>query len=238
MPKPKRKTFVEEEQEKLPFLQKHHFSRIKFTHNQLAFFNLISGNTIVTCTGPAGTAKTFIACYAALDHYAKGLCKKIVLVKPAVESGDALGFLPGTLQEKIAPFMESYVSNMKKIIGEEKLNELVEKGIIEMKSLSHIRGATEDDSFMIIDETQNSDLRQIMLFVTRMGSSSKIVACGDTTQYDMFKRKKEFAIFIRIMEGIKGLEHFQFSREDIVRNPMLIEITDKYEKYKAENGMD
>jgi phosphate starvation-inducible PhoH-like protein len=238
MSKTQRKRASLEEQEKLPLLQRQHFNPIKFTHNQLAFFNLIKENTIVTCTGPAGTAKTFIACYSALDHYAKGICKKIVLVKPAVESGDALGFLPGSLQEKIAPFMESYVSNMKKIIGEEKLAELVDKGVIEMKSLSHIRGATEDESFMIIDETQNSDLRQIMLFVTRMGKDSKIVACGDTTQYDMFKRKKEFAIFIRIMEGVKGLESFQFSREDIVRNPMLIEITDRYEQYKAENGIE
>jgi phosphate starvation-inducible PhoH-like protein len=221
-----------------PLLEKQDFKHIKFSHNQLKFFNLIRDNIITTCTGPAGTAKTFIACYSALDHYSKGNCKKIVLVKPAVESGDALGFLPGTLQEKIAPFMESYVSNMEKIIGKEKLELLILSGVIEMKSLSHIRGATEDDSFMIIDETQNSDLRQILLFVTRMGKNSKIVCCGDTTQYDMMKRKKEFSIFIRIMAGIKGLESFEFMREDIVRHPMLIEITDRYEKYKSENNIE
>ena len=113
----KKQINLTEESVKLPILEKQDFNHIKFTHNQLKFFNLIGENIITTCTGPAGTAKTFIACYTALDHYAKGLCKKIVLVKPAVESGDALGFLPGTLEEKIAPFMESYVSNMEKIIG-------------------------------------------------------------------------------------------------------------------------
>jgi phosphate starvation-inducible PhoH-like protein len=221
-----------------PLLTKQNFSPIKFSHNQLQFFKTIADSTITTCTGPAGTAKTFIACYSALDHYIRGAIKKIILVKPAVESGDALGFLPGSLHEKIAPFMDSYISNMEKIIGKENVSTLINKGVIEMKSLSHIRGATEDESFMIMDESQNSDLRQIILFVTRMGKDSKIVICGDTTQYDQFKRRKDFAIFSRIMEGVKGIGKFEFGREDIVRNPMLIEITDRYEKYKSENGIE
>jgi phosphate starvation-inducible PhoH-like protein len=233
----RKKNFISQEPQ-LPLLQHSDFKRIKFTKKQLEFFNSIKENTIITCTGPAGTAKTFVACYSALDHYARGVCKKIILVKPAVESGDALGFLPGSLQEKIAPFMDSYVSNMEKIIGKENLSRLVDKGIIEMKSLSHIRGSTEDESFMIMDETQNSDLRQMMLFVTRMGSDSKIVMCGDTTQWDMAKRKRDFSIFSGILEGIKSVEKFRFEREDIVRNPILIEITDRYEKYKAENNLD
>jgi phosphate starvation-inducible PhoH-like protein len=234
----RKKPALEEVKEQAPLLHKQDFKHVKFTHKQLQFFNTIKDNIITTCTGPAGTAKTFVACYSALDHYTRGACKKIVLIKPAVESGDAVGFLPGTLQEKIAPYMESYVSNMEKIIGKEKLQELIVKEVIEMKSLSHIRGATEDDSFMIIDETQNADLRQIILFVTRMGKESKIVACGDTTQWDMAKRKREFATFIEIMSGIPNLENFEFSREDIVRHPMLIEITDRYEKYKVEKGLD
>lgn len=221
-----------------PLLTKQDFKHIKFSHSQLTFFKTMTDNTITTCMGPAGTAKTFVACYAALDHFVRGACKKIVLVKPAVESGDPLGFLPGTLQEKIAPFMDSYISNMEKIIGKENVLNLISKGVIEMKSLSHIRGATEDDAFMIMDESQNSDLRQIILFVTRMGSDSKIVICGDTTQYDQYKRRKDFSIFSRIMDGIKGVKMFEFTREDIVRNPMLIEITDRYEKYKSETGLE
>jgi len=239
MAKTKRKTSLPEElTQQLPLLQKTDFKHIKFSHNQLRFFNTIKENTIVTCTGPAGTAKTFVACYSALDHYTRGACKKIVLVKPAVESGDALGFLPGTLQEKIAPFMDSYVSNMEKIIGKEKLAALVEKGIVEMKSLSHIRGTTEDDAFMLMDESQNSDLRQLMLFVTRMGRDSKIVICGDTTQYDMYKRRKDFATFANILDNVPSVTKFEFLREDIVRNPLLIEITDRYEKYKSENNLE
>ena len=235
----KRKTEkLEEPSVQAPLLTRQQFNPIKFSHRQLSFFKTIAENTITTCTGPAGTAKTFVACYSALDHYARGACKKIILVKPAVESGDPLGFLPGTLQEKIAPFMDSYVSNMEKIIGKEAVSALVAKGVIEMKSLSHIRGATEDESFMIMDESQNSDLRQIILFVTRMGKDTKIVICGDTTQYDQYKRRKDFAIFARIMDGIKGISTFEFSREDIVRHPMLIEITDRYEAYKAENNIE
>jgi phosphate starvation-inducible PhoH-like protein len=221
-----------------PLITKQNFVPIKFSHSQLNFFKTMTDSTITTCMGPAGTAKTFIACYAALDHYAKGACKKIVLVKPAVESGDPLGFLPGTLHEKIAPFMDSYLSNMEKIIGKETVSFLISKGVIEMKSLSHIRGATEDEAFMIMDESQNSDLRQIILFVTRMGRDSKIVICGDTTQYDQYKRRKDFATFSKIMKGVNGVGIFEFTREDIVRNPMLIEITDRYEAYKAEQGME
>ena len=205
---------------------------IKFTDSQKRFFNTINENVITVCMGPAGTAKTFIACYTALNALVTEQCKKIVLVKPAVESGDALGFLPGSLQEKIAPFMDSYLSNMEKIIGKENVARLVEKEIIVMKSLSHIRGATEDNSFMIMDESQNSDLRQIILFITRMGSDSKIVLCGDTTQYDQLKRRYDFAKFAEIMNGVNGIEKFEFTRADIVRNPLLIEITDRYEKYK------
>lgn len=234
----KRQRKVDEPLVIAPLLSKNDFNHVKFSHRQLDFFNTIRDHTITLCTGPAGTAKTFVACYSALDHYSRGVCKKIVLVKPAVESGDALGFLPGSLQEKIAPFMDSYTSNMEKIISKEKLHLLIDKGVIEMKSLSHIRGSTADESFMLMDESQNADLRQIVLFVTRMGKDSKIVICGDTTQYDMHKRRKDFGTFSEILQGINQVESFAFDRADIVRNPLLIEITDRYEKYKSENNLE
>jgi len=222
----------------ITLLQKNDFKFIKFTTNQLKLYKIIQENIIVNVTGYAGTSKTFLSCYAALDAYSKGTIKKIVLVKPAVEAGDQMGFLPGSLDEKIAPFMDSYLSNMEKIISKEKVLLLIEKGVIEMKSLSHIRGSTEDESFMIMDETQNSDLRQIMLFVTRMGKDSKIVICGDITQYDNAKRRKDFTIFSTMLEGLEGVKSFAFSREDIVRHKLLIEITDRYEKYKNENNLN
>ena len=238
MQKPSKKKSLPQEAIVVPVLQLSVFYHIKFSKNQLKFLNTIKKNTITMCTGPAGTAKTFVACYAALDHYVRGECKKIVLFKPAVEAGDPLGFLPGTLQEKIAPYMYSYISNMEKIIGTENLKSLVDKGIIEMKSLSHERGATEDNAFMLLDETQNSELSQIILFVTRMGKDSKIVIAGDTTQYDLYKRRKDFGIFSDIVKDIDNVEKFEFSREDIVRHPILIEITDRYEKYKSENNLE
>lgn len=236
--KRKEKNLQEKITENECLLKRSSFKNIKFTHNQLNFFNTIKENTIISCFGPAGSSKTFTACYAALDHYLNGIVKKIILVKPAVESGDALGFLPGSLQEKISPFMDSYFSNMEKIIGKDNLKILLDAKIIETKSLSHIRGSTEDDSFMIMDETQNSDFRQIILFVTRLGRDSKIVMCGDTTQYDLQKRKRDFRKFIEMISGIEKIDHFEFTREDIVRNPILIEITDRYEKYKIDHGMD
>lgn len=227
-----------EEQSYSPIITKSSLRPIKFTHSQLNFLKSIDKNIITTCTGPAGTAKTFVSCFYALDQYIKGNCKKIVLVKPAVESGDSLGFLPGTLQEKIAPFMASYISNMEKIIGKETLGILINRGVIEMKSLSHERGVTEDDSIMILDEAQNSDLRQIILFVTRMGKDSKVVLCGDVTQWDEKKRRKDFLIFNDIMEDVPGVGMFAFDKSDIVRHKILIDITDKYEKYKADNNID
>lgn len=229
-----------EEVEKVysPLLTKSSLKPIKFTHSQLKFLKTIEQNYITTCTGPAGSAKTFVTCFYALDQYIKGTFKKIVLMKPAVESGDSLGFLPGSLEEKIAPFMASYITNMEKIIGKENLGILMNRGVIEMKSLSHERGVTEDETLMILDEAQNSDLRQLILFTTRMGKDSKVVICGDTTQWDIYKRKKDFVLFNTIMEGVEGISMFSFTRQDIVRHPLLIEITDKYEKYKAENKLD
>lgn len=234
----KRRSEENEEQSYSPIITKSSLRPIKFTHSQLSFLKSIERNTITTCTGPAGSAKTFVSCFYALDQYIKGNCKKIVLVKPTVESGDSLGFLPGTLQEKIAPFMASYISNMEKIVGKETLGMLMNRGIIEMKSLSHERGVTEDDSIMILDEAQNSDLHQIILFVTRMGKDSKVILCGDVTQWDERKRRKDFLTFNDIMEDVPGVGMFSFDRSDIVRHKILIDITDKYEKYKADNNID
>lgn len=229
---------VEAIKEVAPVLTRKSLKQIKFTQSQLTFIKTIDSNYITTCTGPAGSAKTFVSCFYAIDQYIKGNFKKIVLMKPAVESGDSVGFLPGTLQEKIAPYMESYVSNIKKIIGTENYNNMLAQGVIEMKSLSHERGVTEDDSIMILDEAQNSDLRQLILFTTRMGKTSKVIICGDTTQWDEKKRRKDFLTFNKIMEGTEGIGLFSYTREDIVRHKIIIEITDRYEKYKIDNNLD
>lgn len=221
-------------------LTKSDFKHIKFTHSQLKFYKTIKDNFLTVCTGPAGTAKTFVACYAALDMIREGgEINKIVLARPAVESGENLGFLPGTVDEKIAPYVEGYTSNMEKIIHSEKLKQLIGKKTIIMEPLAFMRSKTYDNTILILDEAQNADLRQIMLVTTRMGNNSKIIICGDVTQWDIEKRKKDLLTFTdEIIKDIDLMEHFEFTREDIVRNPILIKLTDKYEQYKIDNGID
>jgi phosphate starvation-inducible PhoH-like protein len=223
-----------------PILSNSDFNTIKFTDSQLKFFRSISDNFLTVCTGPAGTAKTFVACYAALDLIKKGEQKRIILARPAVESGENLGFLPGSVDEKIAPYMEGYTSNMEKILkSKEKIKLMIDKKIIDMQPLAFMRSRTFDDSILILDEAQNADLRQIMLVVTRMGQNSKIVICGDITQWDIKSRKKDLLTFNeKIAKGVANCSSFEFTKEDIVRNPILIELTDKYEKYKEENNLD
>lgn len=229
-----------EETEKPSVLERGDFRPLKFTTNQSNLYKLIKQNFLTTCIGPAGTAKTFISCYAALDLLQEGSFKKIILARPAVESGENLGFLPGSIDEKIAPYMEGYISNMEKILNStDKIKFLITKKIIDMQPLAFMRSRTFDDTILILDEAQNCDLRQIMLVVTRMGRNSKIIICGDVTQYDIASRKKDLLIFSeKIAKGVKNCSSFQFNREDIVRNPILVELTDNYESYKEENGID
>lgn len=127
---------------------------------------------------------------------------------------------------------------MKKIISEEKLKELILKNLVETEALGYMRGDTFDDSIMILDEAQNADLRLLMLFVTRLGRNSRVVICGDTTQWDDRKRRKDLKTFIDIVKDITNISHFEFERSDIVRNPILIKITDNYEKWKVENNKE
>jgi phosphate starvation-inducible PhoH-like protein len=217
-----------------PLLVNADLARITFKHNQRKYFDCIQENHITVCMGPPGTAKTFIACYTALDLLRKGEIKKIILCKSVVDSGESVGFLPGDLKEKIAPHMESYVSNLLKIITREKYNELVAKEVIVLRPISHMLGATFDDSIMILDEAQNFTMKQLMLFITRMGNNSKVVISGDVNQfYQKGSKKRDIAeLETSILKDVKGAKVFTFDREDIVRHPILIEITDRYEKWK------
>jgi len=230
---------VQKEDEAKAILEKNDFSHIKFTHSQLNFFKTIKKNFLTVCTGPAGTAKTFVACYAALDSLREGSQKKIILARPAVEAGENLGFLPGSIDEKIAPYMQGYISNMEKIISSEKLKALLAKNMVSMEPLAFMRSQTFDDTVLILDEAQNADLRQIMLVVTRMGQNSKIIICGDITQWDIKNRRKDLHMFYeKIAKDVPECERFEFTREDIVRNPILIQLTDNYDKYKEEMGIN
>lgn len=223
------------EKQEPSILQKSDFFSLTFTASQQNFYKTIRNNFLTVCTGPAGTAKTMISCYAALDLLRDGTHKKIVLTRPIVEAGESLGFIPGTIKEKVDPYMQGYISNIAKIIAGEKLKLLTEKRIISMEPLSFMRSQTFDDTILILDEAQNADLRQIMLVVTRMGKNSRIVICGDVTQWDISSRKRDLLKFYdNVAKGVPSCERFEFVREDIVRNPILIALTDNYDKYKHE----
>ena len=208
---------------------------VTLRQNQRKYVDKILHNDITFCQGPAGTSKTFTACYAALTLLAEKKISNIILCKPIQEAGEKLGFLPGDVQEKINPYMESYVSNMNKIIGVETTQRLVDAGIIQFKPLAFMRGDTYDDSLMILDEAQNSSFKQLMLFVTRMGKGSKVIVTGDISQYDIAKQNIGLESFINLMDGIKGIANHKFTDKDIVRAKILQQVVKRYDKWKLEN---
>jgi len=212
--------------------------QVSLKPSQKEYCDKIMNNDITLCHGPAGTSKTFVACYASMKLYTEDKIQRIILSKPIQESGEKLGFLPGDIKEKIDPFMESYRTNLEKIIGWDNLVKLEGDGLIEFRPLAYMRGATFDNCLMVLDEAQNADFRQLMLFITRMGKNSKVLICGDVSQYDISRDKVALPKFIEMMDGIKGMGIHTFGDSDIVRNKILIEITERYDEWKANNKVN
>lgn len=196
----------------------------------------ILGNKVTFCHGPAGTSKTFTTIYASLQLLAEGKISQIILTKPIQESGEKLGFLPGTVEEKIMPYMESYRDSLNIILGKQTADWLIGTEVIKYEPLAYMRGRTFHNCIMILDEAQNADFRQLMLFISRMGKGSKVVVSGDVSQYDIEKNKVALPNFVKLLSGINGVTSFEFTKEDIMRDEILIEITERYEKWKSENG--
>ncbi len=208
------------------------FHQVNFTPKQKSYCDTIFKNTITFCWGPAGSSKTFSACYTALKMVQKGEIEKIIFTKPIQESGEKLGSLPGDVNEKISPFMESFLITMEKIITKEKLGQLISERTIEFRPLAYMRGATFDRSMMILDEAQNCDMKQLMLYISRVGEGSKVLVAGDITQHDIAYEKVALPIFVDLVQGIEGVGEFRFGEEDIVRSKILKEIVRRYEQWK------
>ena len=209
---------------------------VKLSGKQKEFFNAINSNTITIATGPAGTSKTFTACYAAVQSLSDVTpISKIIITKPIVEAGENLGFLPGSVDEKIAPYMESYVTTFHKIIGKGMFDKLKEAERIEMRPVAYMRGSTFNNAFLLLDEAQNMNFHQLMTYITRLGENSKMVICGDVSQHDIKHNLVALPEFQNMIKDVNGIGTFEFEKGDIVRNKIIIDIVEKYELWKEKN---
>ena len=197
---------------------------------QKVYLESIQQYDITFGIGPAGTGKTFLAVAAAAAALNEKSIKRIILSRPAVEAGERLGFLPGDIAEKINPYLRPLYDSLYDIIGIEKVEKLMERGIIEIAPLAFMRGRTLNDAFIILDEAQNTTPEQMKMFLTRLGFDSKCVVTGDTTQVDLPDGKKSGLKAARaILEDVEGIKFFDFSAKDVVRHPLVSKIVNAYD---------
>jgi len=183
--------------------------------------------------GPAGTGKTFLAVAAAIDAYEREAVKRIVLTRPAVEAGEKLGFLPGDLAQKVDPYLRPLYDALYDLTGYDKVSRLFERGVIEIAPLAFMRGRTLNQSFVILDEAQNTTPEQMKMFLTRIGFGSRAVITGDVTQIDLAKGQASGLVDARaVLAGVRGIAFTEFQSEDVVRHPLVQAIVDAYERRK------
>lgn len=206
------------------------------TIGQGNYIEAIKKNDVVFGIGPAGTGKTYLAIAMAVKFLKEKKVARIILTRPAVEAGERLGFLPGDLQEKIDPYLKPLYDALYDILGADTFQKYMETGIIEVAPLAYMRGRTLDDSFIILDEAQNTTPEQIKMFLTRFGYGSRIVVTGDITQIDLGSGKVSgLKEVIKILKDINGIEFMHFTHKDVVRHRLVMEIIRAYEKYDRDN---
>lgn len=196
---------------------------------QRKFLDLILKNDLVFGIGPAGTGKTFLAMIAALHALLEGEIERIVLARPAVEAGEALGFLPGDLEEKLLPYLRPLYDAMDEVLGPIEARKLVETGVVEIAPLAYMRGRTLSKCFALLDEAQNTTRSQMMMFLTRLGEGSKMVVTGDLTQVDLpVKQESGLVEAKRILGKVGGVHFHEFDHGDVVRHPLVSRIIAAY----------
>lgn len=206
------------------------------TLGQKRYVELIRKNTVVFGVGPAGTGKTFLAVAMAVKALREKEVQRIILTRPAVEAGEKLGFLPGDLYNKIDPYLRPLHDALHEMLGRESYEKNVERQTIEIAPLAYMRGRTLDDSFIILDEAQNTTPEQMKMFLTRLGFNSKAIVTGDLTQTDLPAGKKSgLASAIRILSGIDGIAIHQFTERDVVRHKLVQKIILAYDRYEREH---
>ncbi|MGM9679947.1 MAG: PhoH family protein [Eubacteriales bacterium] len=212
------------------------------TVGQKQYVDKIRSNTVVLGIGPAGTGKTFLAVAMAVAALREKKVSRIILTRPAVEAGERLGYLPGDLQSKIDPYLRPLYDALYETMGMEGYQRNVEKGVIEIAPLAYMRGRTLDDSFIILDEAQNTTPEQMKMFLTRLGFGSKAVVTGDLTQTDLPRSVRSgLAEAVKVLEGIDDIAIHSFTERDVVRHRLvqkIIQAYDKYERTRAERSTD
>ena len=207
------------------------------TGNQKLYVEAIRNHDIVIGIGPAGTGKTYLAMAMALSAYFRKEVSRIILTRPAVEAGEKLGFLPGTMYEKVNPYLRPLYDALYDMVDIDRASRLIEKGVLEIAPLAFMRGRTLNDAFVILDEAQNTASEQMKMFLTRLGFSSRTVVTGDITQIDLPDKRSSGLVEVQtILKGIRGIKFVYFTERDVVRHPLVQKIIKAYERRGLAEG--
>ncbi len=209
------------------------------TPRQVAYLQQIQDHDITFGIGPAGTGKTYLAVASAVDAMSRDRVKRIVLVRPAVEAGEKLGFLPGDLNQKVDPYLRPLYDALYDLAGYDSVNKMFERGAIEVAPLAYMRGRTLNQSFIILDEAQNTTPEQMKMFLTRIGFGTKAVITGDVTQIDLQRHQKSGLVEAqKILKEVKGIAMTHFLSADVVRHPLVQKIINAYEDYEQKTASE
>ncbi|HEY3487236.1 MAG TPA: PhoH family protein, partial [Gammaproteobacteria bacterium] len=208
--------------------------RVRGQH-QSDYVSAIRAHDLTFGIGPAGTGKTYLAVACAVEALETGRVDRLVLIRPAVEAGERLGFLPGDMAQKIDPYLRPMYDALYEMLGFEKVERLIEKNIIEVAPLAYMRGRTLNNAFIILDEAQNTTVEQMMMCLTRIGSGSTAVVTGDITQIDLPPQKQSgLKHVMQVLAGVEGMKFVNFNSRDVVRHPLVQKIVDAYQRYQED----
>ncbi len=197
----------------------------------MSYLKSIDEHTVVFGLGPAGTGKTYLAMAKAVEALMNKRCSRIILTRPAVEAGERLGYLPGTLTEKIDPYLRPLFDALQEMLPAESLTKFLESGVVEVAPLAYMRGRTLNDAFIILDEAQNTTSEQMKMFLTRLGFNSKMIITGDTTQVDLPGGKSGLAAAVKILAKVDDLHVSRLTSKDVVRHELVTRIVNAYEDH-------
>ncbi|AFY49408.1 phosphate starvation-inducible protein PhoH, predicted ATPase [Nostoc sp. PCC 7524] len=204
------------------------------TFRQRQYIEAIGKHDLTFCIGPAGTGKTYLAVVIAVQALLANQVEKLILTRPAVEAGERLGFLPGDLQQKINPYLRPLYDAIYEFIDQEKVNNLIERGIIEVAPLAYMRGRTLNHAFVIVDEAQNTTPAQMKMVLTRLGFRSRMVITGDITQTDLpMNQQSGLTVALQILKHVEGIAFCEFNQKDVVRHPLVQRIVSAYDKHES-----